>query len=247
MNDPHVVSLEYELESPPQVVYDKPEPVERETASFDLRLSDGVLTANMKEHHATETEARAAVDAFLCSWEISLGLEHGLLRPRFRFRRSNVKDRNPPPPGSPVFVVSSASISMDGQYAVLKRTWRKYPEPPERFAVTPDVETLWNRYHQYLEEREPLAGMAYACLTFVTKVVTKSKKDARSSASESRSSTRSEGSLHRRVDASIRRRDRTRLTRENGFLLRFGCSSGVSETAGVTALPQITMADLPHV
>lgn len=33
--------------------------------------------------------------------------------------------------------------------------------------MSPDVDTMWHRYEGYLEGREPLAAMAYACLTLL--------------------------------------------------------------------------------
>jgi hypothetical protein len=46
-------------------------------------------------------------------------------------------------------------------------TRRKYPAPPQRFKVSPDVETLWHRYEGYQQGREPLLAMAYFCLSFL--------------------------------------------------------------------------------
>jgi hypothetical protein len=44
---------------------------------------------------------------------------------------------------------------------------REYPAPPARFKASTDVETLWHRYEGYKQGREPLLGMAYACLTWL--------------------------------------------------------------------------------
>ena len=40
-----------------------------------------------------------------------------------------------------------------------------YPPAPAGFEVSPDVETMWYRYDGYRRRREPLASMAYMCLT----------------------------------------------------------------------------------
>jgi len=64
-------------------------------------------------------------------------------------------------------------------------TRRKYPDPPTFFTVTPDVETLWGRYEKYLDEKEYLPSMAYACLTFVeNKAYKKGKKGKRKAAAK---------------------------------------------------------------
>jgi hypothetical protein len=49
----------------------------------------------------------------------------------------------------------------------LRITRSKYPDPPTVFTVTPDVETLWQRYNNYLDGKEPLPSMAYFCLTLI--------------------------------------------------------------------------------
>jgi hypothetical protein len=43
----------------------------------------------------------------------------------------------------------------------------RYPDIPGNFVLSPDVESMWNRYQGYLDGREPLASMAYFCLTTV--------------------------------------------------------------------------------
>ena len=56
-----------------------------------------------------------------------------------------------------------------------------YPPPlaaMASFSVSPEVRMLFARYRGYTEGREPLASMAYACLTFLTKMMAKGKPDA---------------------------------------------------------------------
>lgn len=43
----------------------------------------------------------------------------------------------------------------------------EYPDPPDKFRLSPDARTLWDRYEGYEEEREPLFSMGYACLEFL--------------------------------------------------------------------------------
>ena len=42
---------------------------------------------------------------------------------------------------------------------------RKYPSPPLDLAISPDVQTMHDRYMNYLQGREPLSSMAFFCLT----------------------------------------------------------------------------------
>jgi hypothetical protein len=87
---------------------------------------------------------------------------------RFQFEDSHVIDRDPPPPGSPKVVKLSGTVNMTSNLsAILHATRRKYPDPPIVFTVTPDVETLWQRYNKYLDGGEELPAMAYFCLTVI--------------------------------------------------------------------------------
>ena len=42
--------------------------------------------------------------------------------------------------------VEPAVIRLSAANVTFSVTRRAYPEPPERFVATPDVETLWHRY-----------------------------------------------------------------------------------------------------
>lgn len=88
----------------------------------------------------------------------------------FQFEDSHVIDRNPPPPGSSEFkyVSTSGGVKFTGSVTPIHSiTLREYPDPPIDFTVTPDVETLWQRYNNYLDGKEPLPSMAYFCLTLI--------------------------------------------------------------------------------
>jgi hypothetical protein len=124
----------------------------------------------MREHFPAVEEARRVVEDFLRSWEINTALELGRGEMQFQFEDSHVIDRNPPPPGGSEFVYVSASGGMKftgSVISLLRITRKKYPDPPTVFTVTPDVETLWQRYNNYLDGKEPLPSMAYFCLTIV--------------------------------------------------------------------------------
>jgi hypothetical protein len=72
---PHVAGLWYRLKADELVDFSNPQPVERHTNAFYLRLEETVLTVWMKEHHATENSARERVERYLRSWEISAALQ----------------------------------------------------------------------------------------------------------------------------------------------------------------------------
>jgi len=179
MNDPHVESLEYELATTPSFVIEGAPALDHETADFNLHLEGARLTISIKGHCATEAQAQELVAPFLRSWEVDQALQRGRQVMWFKFKRTNIVDRNPTPPGG----IVSAQILMAGELNIAMSMTgvlvsRLYPTPPRNFAVSADVEMLWGRYVQYTEGREPLAGMAYACFTFITKVMTNGREDA---------------------------------------------------------------------
>ncbi len=168
MRDPHVESLRYRLKTSETTTYENPPAIKVVRNEFECHLDDGVLTCRMREHFPAVKEARRVVEDFLRSWEIKTALELGRGEIRFQFEDSHVIDRNPPPPGSPKVVKLSGSVVMTSNLsAILHVTRSKYPDPPTVFTVTPDVETLWQRYNNYLDGKEPLLSMAYFCLTLV--------------------------------------------------------------------------------
>ena len=186
MRDPHVESLRYRLKTSATTIYENPPAVKVIRNGFECHLNDGVLTCHMRVHYPTVGEARRVVGDFLHSWEIKTALELGRDEMQFQFEDSHVIDRNPPPPGSPKIVRVSGTANMTSNIsAILHITRRKYPDPPTFFTVTPDVETLWGRYEKYLDEKEYLPSMAYACLTFVeNKAYKKGKKRKRKAAAK---------------------------------------------------------------
>ena len=88
---------------------------------------------------------------------------------KFEFENAEIIDRDPPSvePGRTVFAVDAGFYAVAGMSAKLSLTRSTYPEPPPRFVASPDVDTLWHRYQEYKDEREPLAGMAYFCLSWI--------------------------------------------------------------------------------
>ena len=167
MPDPHVVELRYRIGTDSIVTFDGPPPVEDETSEFRLRLENGIAHFRLKEHFSSVEAARSAVDKYIRAWEIDVALEHEGLGMNFVFEDAEVIDRNPLPPGSYQAVMGIARMEMSGLPVTLHITWGLYPKPPGLFRVSPDVETLWQRYEGYRKGQEPLLAMAYFCLTAI--------------------------------------------------------------------------------
>jgi len=84
----------------------------------------------------------------------------------FIFRRANVVDRDPPPPGS-IVTATFVGVARATGSATGRVTLKSYPAVPTDFRADPDVLSLWHRYEGYKNGREPLAAMAYFCLTTI--------------------------------------------------------------------------------
>jgi hypothetical protein len=167
MTDPHVESLYYRLETDGTITFENAPPIERETDAFRMLLAEGVVTFEMKEHHASEQSAKARVEPFLRAWEVKEGLRAGTPEIRFRFERPHIVDRAPRAIGSGV-KASVTSVTMRA-FARLSATAlirkAKYPEPPADFVSSLDVEAMWGRYVGSKAGREPPLSMGYFCLS----------------------------------------------------------------------------------
>ena len=131
MNDPHVVRLKYKLVTGETVSYNSPTPVVFSDPGFDLRLENGILTVDMKEHHATVGSADERLRPTLRAWEIHVGLFDGRNALKFELDGSEVVDRNPPPPGSPIGNLASVlePLHLSGS-ATTHLVKSQYPNPP---------------------------------------------------------------------------------------------------------------------
>jgi hypothetical protein len=163
MQDPHVESLRYRLEAAEDVTFLDPPAVSWDLGSLcRIALVRETATIGLIEHFATEGEARHAVEPFLRAWEIDAGLKARQREFTFAFLGSSVIDRNP----LPGHHERTASTSVRSSAAVSRTVGRSsYPPPPGRFAVSPAVETMWERYCGFRDGHEPLTSMAYLCLT----------------------------------------------------------------------------------
>jgi hypothetical protein len=179
MRDPHVVALRYRLETDSSLIFDNPLPRNHDTDEFTLCLAEGVLTCTMTMHYATATEARAVVDPFLWAWELDEALRQGHRVLWFTFDKAEIIDRDPPPPGTHLVISTiPGEMVIVGEDVIVRLTRPSYPAPPTHFTVSPDVDTLWNRYEGYKQGHEPLPGMAYICQSFIEKVLARGRDDA---------------------------------------------------------------------
>jgi hypothetical protein len=207
MRDPHVAALSYQLETTEALLsFENPQPCEAETALCRFYLAEGMLTCTMKEHYPSPNEARGMVDPLLHAWVLADSLQRGRREIRFVFQRAEVIDRDPPPEGKVLSIQATETIGVSGRLS-LWVTRADYPAFSQRFIVSPDVETLWNRYEGYVQGREPLPGMAYVCQSFIEKVLARGQAEAAQKYHIERKVLRTLGDLHsHRGDLTSRRK-----------------------------------------
>jgi hypothetical protein len=166
MNDPHVESLTYNIIAGEGIEFDNPEPLEHKWNSFFFKLENGIMTVTPKDHFSTKEEARAAVEPYLDAWEFEHALRNGRRNVTFKYTDAKIIDLKPPAPGDTLFVYTGNIVLVSEVHADVIALWNKYPDPPTVFtSVPPDAESLWNRFERYLNNREPLHGMAYFFVT----------------------------------------------------------------------------------
>ena len=166
MNDPHVVALIYRIDHRDTIDYSKAEPFSRDEQGFRLTVEDNRARFEFKEHYATVEKAKKTLGEYIRVWEIHVQLEHGPNSFRLQFDKHEIIDRKPTLP-RPRKVSLSFSLSGGRETGGGKLTYfaPDYPEPPVNMALTPDVETMYDRYIGYKRGHEPLPSVAYFCFT----------------------------------------------------------------------------------
>ena len=164
MNDPHVVALNYRVDHGATIDYSRAEPLEREEPGFRVTVRDRKVRFELKEHYATEEQAREAIAEYIRVWEFDATLKHGNSESfRLVFETPEIIDRRPTPGRTSMAGRLTAEFSTGTP--TLQVQPPAYPEPPSDIALNPDVRTMHQRYLGYRSGREPLAGMANFCLT----------------------------------------------------------------------------------
>jgi hypothetical protein len=169
MNDPHVDVLYYAIQPAEGVDYDRAPELSGQTDDFEYTLTTGGARFRMKKHFATEDDAKKVVDQFLQAWSIYASMNSASDEMTFHFTSAEIIDRQPASKeeqSDSISVVVTGSIRCSSHISVsLSHLRGRFPSPPQRFVVPPDVETMYVRYQAYRQKRETLLSMAYMCLT----------------------------------------------------------------------------------
>ena len=169
MNDPRVVSLTYKIALNPGVDYSEAREFDQETEVGQIKVGSGKVTIFLKDHFASEEQAKEAVAPLIRCWEMDDLLSGRDSHWRLELEDSQIIDRSPPQTEPGIINVggrfkggiSKVSISLD----VLKT---EYPQPPIEVnfnTESPDFLEMYNRYVGYKSGKESLEGVSYFCLT----------------------------------------------------------------------------------
>ena len=178
MVDPHVVAVSYRIEHSKAVAYDGSPPLHRNEPQFRLKIEDKRVRFEFKEHYASEGDARHAIADYIESWQRSAELQCGPDSFVLVFLDAEIIDRQPPPPRPGVVELRArATVETPRGFAALTIGLLEYPEPPSGCDFQdPLVQRLHIRYMDHRRGKEPLAGMAYFCLTVLEDSVNAAKR-----------------------------------------------------------------------
>ena len=169
MNDPHVTALHYWVNHDDSVDYENAQPIECEHGLFYLHVIHRQVTITLKDHYASEEEARATVEGFIHQWEFEAALHSGSSKFSLAYSGADVIDRNPtpPPPGTvearATFRAGHSTFS--ARVRVGKTSYPSPPSGPKLRLDIPVVQTMLSQLEMYHKRRALLASMAYFCLT----------------------------------------------------------------------------------
>lgn len=167
MNDPHVDKVYYSLVTSDSCDFNKAAPVEFKTDHFNVKLDREGATFTMKTHCKSRDEACSLIVPFIESWVILSCLQYDYEDFNLKYKSCDTIDRNPPKSDARHVDLSghiSAKFKMNDK-AELSVSRSSFPKHPQNFLINQDVETMYVRYHGYLQNCEPLQSMAYMCLT----------------------------------------------------------------------------------
>ena len=179
MNDPHIVALLYEITHDETVDYTDAQSVEHEEELFCIQIEDKRVRLEMKEHYATEVDARRVVEPYIRSWELDASLCGQPGQFSLRFVRPEIRDRNPTPGALTAIATLGIAVGVTSP-VIVAPALKSYPKPPSGIVLAPgdpDVLTMLNRFEGYLNNREPLPSMAYFCYTMLTKYLSEGPTD----------------------------------------------------------------------
>ena len=242
MNDPQVVALIYNIKHGQSVNYRAAKPMDHEEPEFHVKIADEKVRFEFKKHHATVEAARRSIEEYICAWEVDAGLRGAPNCFKLKYDDAQIEDRNQTPGVVEIYATLRAGApTMTATVTIDKQ----YPAPPSRLKITPDVKTMYDRYMGYRQGKEPLASLAYFCLTVIERSPTKKDFSSRVRDKIGHLSSGKGGQQARKAEG----RDRD-LTDQDSRFLDEAIKAVILRTAERAHnpdrdLPQISMSDLP--
>jgi len=172
MRDPHVQSLRYRLEVNEACGrLENPPPLEHKTDAYRMWLENGVLTVELKEHHANVESARRRVENDLRAWELDAALERDQVWLKFVHDGTGTRivDRETSEPGHTGAVgnIVLGDIAVAGVAKAEPPVFKEYPKPPAVFEASIEVEVMVQRYGRAVFDDSQMLSFGYACLSWL--------------------------------------------------------------------------------
>jgi hypothetical protein len=222
---------------------------------LSLCTSKAQLTVTLLEHHPTEESARHVVAWYLLAWEVRHALVAGGGHHEFvfKFERSEIVDRDPPPPGERTVSARVSQLPVEVLISAKGTVERgALPAPPTDFVLDPDAEALSLRWRRYADGGESLQSAAYFILTVLERYGGRASGAARLGVSRRVLETLGRLASHTGDVLTARKADAAEqpLTQEERVWMEATIRMLIQRAAEVAAEPdgpreQITMANMP--
>ena len=177
LNDPHVETLTYAVQTDELISYRDDALLEEDTDQFHIRITGNQAVLTLKEHFPSEEVAIGAVSPYLTAWQIDAALRIGPGVFRLDYRGAHVIDRRPE--NTHVIEVAARCAAKFSGSARASITMATYPEPPKGFLADHIVEAMWHKYERAVKKQESVSSAAYYCLTAITSDFTGRKSAGR--------------------------------------------------------------------
>ena len=162
---PKIKSLTYKVIPAKSVDYDNAPEISEETDDFTIKVNHERAVFDLKGHFTSVRDARTIVDDFLESWQVIIGLEHGPGSLEFKYENAEYEQFSKDGKNQILLCANIMVTTSTPDNLELQISHNHLPPRPDKFKLSPDVITMFQRYKLYFKGKEPLTSMAYMCLT----------------------------------------------------------------------------------
>jgi hypothetical protein len=199
MNDPHVQSLHYKIGHSSEVDFTNAARRDHAESGFSVRIENSEATILMIDHYASERDARAAVEPFLRTWELSAALAAPLDQFQFFFASSQLVDRRPNTADRVLFA-EAGMHAVTGMQASTLQLKALYPKPPRDLGWDPEIGYMLDRFKHFHKGACSLNDATNFCLTVLEFVGGGPSKPPRGRGSGGR---RGKAANHFQIDVAV--------------------------------------------